>query len=83
MSTDAWLVAAALAATAVLLAVAPIDELAFLLQLFGAGTVLGTLIAYRARRRNPDRDTFPLQVRWGCVGLVGAPVYAGGEGVLW
>jgi hypothetical protein len=78
--SDAWAVAAALAATAILLAVAPVAELAFLLQFFGAGTVVGTLIAYRALRRNPRRETFPIQVRWGCMFLAPALVYVLGEG---
>ena len=78
-----WIVAAALVVTAVLLAVAPIDELGFLLQFFGAGTVLGTLVAYRATRRNPERETFPIQVRWGGVVLGGGVIYLLGEGVLW
>lgn len=67
--SDAWAVAAALAVTAALLAVAPIPELGFLLQFFGAGTAVGTFVAYRATQRNPDRETLPIQVRWGCVGL--------------
>ena len=80
---EPWVVAAPLVATAVLLAVAPGDELGFLLQFFGAGTMIGTLVAYRATRRNPRRETFPIQVRWGCVGLafaVGAMLL---EGVRW
>jgi hypothetical protein len=80
---DPWIVAAPLVATAILLAVAPGDELGFLLQLFGAGTVIGTLVAYRATRRNPARETFAIQVRWGCVGLGLAFGYMLGEGVLW
>jgi hypothetical protein len=81
--SDAWAVAAALAATAILLAVAPIDELGFLLQAFGAGTVVGTLIAYRALRRNPGRRTFEIQVRWGVFGLAIGGVGMLGEGLLW
>jgi energy-converting hydrogenase Eha subunit G len=80
--TDAWLVAAVLAATAVLIAVGPIDEVGFLLQGFGGGTVVGTLIAYRATRRNPRRETFPIQVRWGAVGLGIAVLYLAGVGVV-
>jgi hypothetical protein len=80
---ESWIIAAALALTAVLLAVAPIDELGFLLQFFGAGTAVGTLVAYRAIRRNPRRETFPIQVRWGCVGLVWGVHYVLAEAVLW
>jgi hypothetical protein len=79
--TDAWVVAAALAATAILLAVAPVDELSFPLQFFGAGTAVGTLIAYRALQRNPRRETFPIQVRWGAFGLAIGIVAMLGEGV--
>jgi hypothetical protein len=68
---DAWAAAVAVTASAAaVLAVAPLAELDILLQGFGAGTVVRTLIAYRARRRNPRRETFPIQVRWGIVGLV-------------
>lgn len=62
--SDAWAVAAVVAAAAVLLAVAPSAEVAVLLQGFGAGTMVGTLIAYRAKQRNPRREAFPIQVRW-------------------
>ena len=67
--SDAWTVAAAAAATALVLAVAPIEELGFVLQFFGARTAVGTLVAYRATRRDPSRETLPIQVRWGSVGL--------------
>jgi hypothetical protein len=80
--TDAWAVAAALAATAILIAVAPIDEVGFLLQFFGAGTLVGTLIAYRATRRNPRRESFPIQVRWSVVGLAGGLAYMATEGLF-
>lgn len=58
------------AAIAALLAIQPIPELGFMLQFVGGGTVLGTFIAHRARRRNPARDPFAIQVRWAAVGLV-------------
>jgi hypothetical protein len=80
---DAWAIAALLVATAVLLAIAPIDELGFLLQFFGAGTAVGTFVAYRVTRRNPRRETFPIQVRWGGIFLGFALRYAIGDGVLW
>jgi hypothetical protein len=79
VSTESWAVAAVPAATAALLAVAPVDEVAFFLQFFGAGT----LIAYRAAQRNPERDTFPIQVRWGCVGLCVALALGVADGLLW
>jgi hypothetical protein len=66
---EPWVIAAPVVATAILLAVAPGDELGFLLQFFGAGTMVGTLVAYWATRRNPERATFPIQVRWGAVWL--------------
>jgi hypothetical protein len=69
VSGDAWAVAAAIAAAAALVAVAPSPEVGVLLQAFGAGTAVGTLVAYRATRRNPERETLPIQVRWGLVGL--------------
>ena len=80
---EPWVVAAPLVATAVLLAVAPGDELGFLLQFFGAGTMIGTLVAFRATLRKPRRETFPFQDRWGSVRLtfaVGAMLL---EGVRW
>jgi hypothetical protein len=80
---ESWIIPAALAVTAVLLAIAPFDWLGFLLQSFGAGTVVGTLVAYRATQRNPRREPFPIQVRWGCVGLTAGVGYMLGEGVLW
>jgi hypothetical protein len=81
--TDAWAVAAAIVATAVLLAVAPIDEVGFFLQFFGAGTAVGTLVAYRAQRRDPERETFPIQVRWGVFGLSCAVIAVLVDGVIW
>jgi hypothetical protein len=80
---ESWIIAAALALTAVLLAIGPSDELGFLLQAFGAGTALGTFVAYRAIRRNPSRATFPIQVRWGGFGVTVGLVYMVGEGLFW
>jgi uncharacterized membrane protein len=80
---EPWVIAAPLVATAILLAVAPGDELGFLLQFFGAGTVIGTLVAYRATRRNPERETFAIQVRWGAFWLGIGLIYMIGEAVIW
>lgn len=76
-----WAVAA-LVATAGFLAVAPTNELGFLLQFFGAGLALGMLVAYRALMRNPRRDTFAIQARWAAGGLIFALLYMLIEGVF-
>jgi hypothetical protein len=78
---DGWAVAVAPTATAVLLALTPVAGLEYFLQWFGAGTAFGTLVAYRATRRNPRREVLPIQVRWGCVFVGIGVLYAGWQGV--
>jgi hypothetical protein len=42
--------------------------LGFLLQAAGAGAFVGTLAAYRRRRKDESFDTFPIVTRWSTAG---------------
>ncbi len=52
------------------LALAAIPELGLVLQLASTGAAVGAAIALRARRRDPDADTWRITTAWSCVGLV-------------
>lgn len=51
------------------LALAPVPELAFALQLAGLGAALGAAVALRARRRWPTADTWRITTAWATLGL--------------
>jgi hypothetical protein len=50
-------------------AVQPNPTLGVLMQTTTVGAFLGTLVAYRRRRKNPAFDPFPIVTRWSVVGL--------------
>jgi hypothetical protein len=50
--------------------VAPVPELAFILQVAAAGTAIGSAVALRAKRRNPDADTWAITTAWATLGLL-------------
>jgi hypothetical protein len=56
-------------------AVQPSGVVGVLVQAGAVGTFVGTLIAYRRRRRDAHFDTFPIITRWSVVGLLGGAVY--------
>lgn len=58
-----------------MIAAAPSDDVGFVLQMAGLGTLVGTGFAVRRRRRNPDADTW-LPAAWGALGGAAA-------GVVW
>ena len=73
---------AAMAGAAVAAAAQPIPTVGFLLQAAAVGTSVGTLIAYRRRRADPDFDTFPVITRWSALGLIVGVLYVLGDAVL-
>jgi hypothetical protein len=62
------LLGAGLVAAAILLAVGPSPELGLILQAAGAGGLVGAGFAYRARRRDPDHDTWLTTTEWALAG---------------
>jgi hypothetical protein len=48
----------------------PNGAVGVLVQAAAIGTYLGTLIAYRRRRRDPRFDAFPIVTRWMVAGLL-------------
>ncbi len=55
---------------ALLAALAPIPEVAFVLQSAAVGTALGSMIALRAKRRYRDADAWAITTAWATLGLV-------------
>lgn len=55
---------------ALLAALAPIPEVAFVLQSAAVGTALGSAIALRAKRSYRDVDTWAITTAWGTLGVV-------------
>jgi hypothetical protein len=52
-------------------AVAPNDDLAFVLQFAAVGSVIvGTIVAARQRRRDPTADAWSTTARWTVAGAV-------------
>lgn len=49
--------------------VAPVPELAFVLQTTAVGTAIGSAVALRAKRRNPDVDSWSITTAWASLGL--------------
>lgn len=65
------------ASVAALLAVAPVPELAFILQAAAVGAAIGSAVGLRARRRDVDADTWRITTAWATLGLiVGAGIVA-------
>lgn len=64
--SDLQIVRAGLAAVTgvAVLAVGPVPELGFVLQGFGLGAAVGTLVAYRARRLGFEHDSWTITTRW-------------------
>lgn len=53
--------------------IAPVPELAFVLQTTAIGTAFGSAVALRAKRRNPDVDSWSITTAWATLGfLLGA-----------
>lgn len=52
------------------LAVAPVPELGFVLQVAGLGAAIGSAVALRARRRDPEVDAWRIATAWGTLGMV-------------
>ena len=67
------------ACVAALLAVAPVPEVAFVLQAAAVGAAIGSAVGLRARRRDPHADTWRITTAWATLGLVAG---AGIVGVL-
>lgn len=60
------------------LAVAPVPELGFVLQIAGLGAAIGSAVALRARRRDPAADTWRITTAWATLGMiVGAAIVVG------
>ena len=55
---------------AALLAVAPVPEVAFVLQTAAVGAAVGSAVGLSARRRDPDADTWRITTAWATLGLV-------------
>jgi hypothetical protein len=50
-------------------AIAPVPELAFLLQTTAVCAALGSAVALRAKRRNPEADTWAITTAWAALGF--------------
>lgn len=50
-------------------AVAPLPDIAFVLQAGAVGTAFGTAVSARARRRRPDAETSQITAAWTLLGL--------------
>ncbi len=61
---------------------APSPQLAFVLQTTAVGTAVGSGIAARAKRRNPEADTWAITTAWTTLGLVVGSLFAIGEALL-
>ena len=51
-------------------AIAPSDDVTVILHAAGVGTLIGTAVAARGRRRDPTVDTWLLTARWTVAGAV-------------
>lgn len=61
--------------TSLAAAVAPLPDVAFVLQAGAVGTAIGTAVAARARRRRSDTDAAQITCAWTLLGLgVGAVI---------
>lgn len=58
------------AGSAALAAVASNPQLGFALQLAALGASVGSAVALRAKRRDPDADTWAITTAWSALGLV-------------
>ena len=61
--------------TPVIPAVAPNDDVAVVVQVATMFTLVGTAIAARASRRQPDADPWLLTARWTLLGAVAGAVF--------
>lgn len=50
--------------------VAPMPEVALVLQIVAVGTALGSAVALRAKRRYLDADTWAITTAWATLGLM-------------
>ena len=71
------LVSSALIAGIPVDAVAPVPAIGFILQMAALGTAIGSVVALRAKRRNPDTDTWAITTAWASLGLVIGTVAVG------
>lgn len=57
------------------LALAPVPELGFVLQVAAVGAAIGSAVALRARKHDGDVDTWRITTAWASLGLaVGAGI---------
>lgn len=54
----------------VAVAVAPLPEVAFVLQVAAVGAAIGSAIGMRRRRRDADADAWQITTAWSTLGLV-------------
>lgn len=60
------------------LAVVPVPELGFVLQVAGLGAAIGSAVALRARGRDAKVDTWRITTAWATLGMiVGAAIVVG------
>lgn len=64
------LVSSALIAGIPLVAVAPVPAIGFVLQVAALGTAIGSVVALRAKRRDPHADTWAITTAWASLGIV-------------
>ena len=74
--SDGWAVAAGPAAIAVLLALAPVSELDYLLQMVRRRHGFRHADRLTGEATKPARQVVPIQVRWGCFALAAGVVLA-------
>lgn len=55
---------------------APVPEVAFILQVAAVGAALGSAVALRARRRDADVDTWRITAAWATLGLLVGVMFA-------
>lgn len=58
------------AKVSVLVALAPVPEVGFVLQVVGVGAAIGSAVALRARRRSAEVDTWRITTAWATLGLL-------------
>lgn len=57
-------------------AVAPLPTVGFVLQMAALGTAIGSVVALRAKRRDPEADTWSITTAWASLGFVAGAITA-------